>query len=209
MVAKRSLNLLPARFRRRRLVRRCAAGWAIATAAAVTPVLALVCIDLSERNSLREAVAERGRRYRPAILLDEGIRRMTIEEPGVRAERQRLQASVGGERPLDMIGFVGRGAGECEGRIQIRQFTVGVTHSETPAAGAVKPADGENVEVSLRGLGADESAVAEFVNRLRDTGGFGAVELRSSSSQTTEGREAASFQIECRIGGEHVPVPRG
>lgn len=210
MSPKQSLNLLPARFRRRRLIRRCVAGWAVATAAAATPVLAFVCIDLTQRNALREVVDERGRRFRAAILLDEGIRRMTIEEPGVRAERQRLEASVGGQRPLDVIGLVGRGAGECKGRIQICQFTAGGAHSETRPAGADKPAsEGETVEVSLRGLGADESAVAEFVNRIRDAGGFGSVELRSSSSQRTEGREAASFQIECRIGGGRVPVPRG
>lgn len=209
-MSKRSLNLLPAPFRRRRLVRRCVAGWAAATAAAAAPVLALVCIDLADRNTLRQAAEERGRRFHAVVLLQEDIRRMTVEEPGVRAQRQRIEASVAQQRPLDLIGLVGRGAGECQGRIQVRQFTVGVSRTEAPSA-AGKPAQGsESIDLSLRGLGADEAAVAEFVNRLRDTGGFQAVELRSSSSQTTDGRATASYQIECRIGGEpNASAPRG
>lgn len=204
---KHHLNLLPWSFQRRMLVRRRLGQW---SAVAIVSALALggTCLwEARARELEQRAVETLERRAAPILGLQQ--RNQKIE--------QQLRSLEGGQSLLGelepermsyhLMAAVSGSAGQCRGRILVQQFLLERTlqarkeptkETSTETAAAKPPEVLEEIcKVTIKGIGTDNLAVAQFVAALRDTSLFEKVELKSAVGGADAGGQGRSYLIEC------------
>jgi hypothetical protein len=206
---KRHLNLLPWSFRRRMLVRRRLGQW---SALGFVAVLVMGSVWLWEARALdrdEQSVEALRRRAAPTLGMQQknqrGQQRLRSLEGG-----QSLLAELEPERmSFHLLAAISRGAGQCQGRIQVRHLSLEralqpVKTATAPPAGdktaAKQPEVMEEVcKVSVRGIGTDNLAVAQFVAALRDSSLFHSVELKSTVGGSDAHEQGRAYHIECTL----------
>lgn len=208
---KRHLNLLPWTFQRRMLVRRRLGQW---SAVCVVSTMLLGGVWLWEaraRDLEQSAIDNLERRASPILGMMQ--RNQKIE--------QRLKLLEGGQSLLGelepeqlsyhLLAAVSKSASQCSGRIQVQQFTLERTQQAKdsvkdaakapPKEGAAQkePETEEVCKVTIKGIGTDNLAVAQFVAALRESSLFQKVELKSAVGGADARGQGRSYIIECSL----------
>ncbi|MEQ8791298.1 MAG: PilN domain-containing protein [Pirellulaceae bacterium] len=201
------LNLLPVGYLRARLIRRRLAVWA--------PIwLALILLGAAnwwasyaacdEAAAAREA---RERQYQPVqrTTTQVNVLRRQIEE--LNSRENVLDDLLEPHPPLSGLGFIGRSAAACGGRVRVNRMVLERSKTTAPAArrqtgaprqaGAAEHASDAVSRITLDGAGLDNQAIAAFVEALKSTGAFRQVELNSTIRTGDEIDAMRTFVVTC------------
>lgn len=216
---KDHINLLPASYRQRCLVRRRLRQWSIAWAA-VAVVLLLGWLD--QRSQWEATLAEvemHEQRYDEIRALKGEISRLVAQKQGLGQQQELVARLQRSPPPLLPVALVSASAKRCEGRVVVNRL---MYHEETrpappptapaaPASGGAAPAPAApaanvapaaplvSASLMIDGVGADNVAIAEFVLGLRESGVFERVDLKSAAASTTRAGNVTSYQVECGL----------
>ncbi len=109
-------------------------------------------------------------------------------------EREHETFELGQNVPLlDLLGIVAKASSVSEGQVYLQRFQFG---DRTAARGAQTGVR----SLKLKGIAADNVAIARFAASIRDAKVFDAVELASTGiSKSEDGRQHRSFDIHCSL----------
>jgi hypothetical protein len=191
------MNLVPKSFQQKLLIRKRIRQW-------LPPCATALVISLT-------AVGEVGYRLRnlsvQASALDEQL--VPMNEMSRKSDEMatRLKSLVGHEsvlneivgvyRPISLLAVISRSAGNSNSRVQIRKLTV----RQSPVAGGVAKTPAASVtstEITIHGVALDDSDVAAFVQSLKDSQAFAAVELKSTTSTVVTDVAVRQYDVLCR-----------
>lgn len=206
---KRSLNLLPWKYRRQQLVRRRLLQWTTVWAMAVLLAALGLGAGLVKRAEVRQRVSDLEAQYAPVAQL---TRQLTEGRKTLRQweDRRKAAAALEETRPaLTLLGLVSRCARACEGRLRIdklslqpRQAPAAAQPPKTSPPGRPGPqvppvVSGPSATVTIQGQALDNLAVAQFVAYLRETRAFQRVELKSAAQQPGGQTPLRAYLVEC------------
>ena len=196
---KNYLNLMPWKCRKAQLVRLRLRQWCVPWAVAGGLLVATGLVKWDQWRSSRDRVERLQRACEPTDALKEEIRSFARRAEALKA-REALLAQLEHPRPaLTLLGFVSRSAKECEGRLRVESLAMRSEGGPAGAAGrgSAESGPGQVASVTVKGIAADNLAVARFVLALRQTKAFNRVELKSSQEQPADRRRTRSYQVEC------------
>ncbi|MEN0109448.1 MAG: PilN domain-containing protein [Planctomycetota bacterium] len=189
----RSVNLIPPSTQRRHAVRRVMrvmSAWVTATGLVAGLLLAVEwargVADSSELASLRA-------RYTPvATLVDERADLIaTIER--LRGREQLSLRLSHGAHAYALLGVTAQAAAESSGSVYLRQLNY------SAAEESAKPGEPISRGVKLSGASIDGVAVADFAERLRESGLFRSVAVESTAPLPGGQRSLRRFEVACRF----------
>lgn len=199
------LNLLPHEFRAKLLVRRRLRQWAVVWAASA--LLTVIGLSLEYRHVAQtrtqtELVEGRCQPTR-------GIEREAREQEAQAAIlSRRLPVTQGVElsgHALGLIGELGRGVQQSEGKLQLVRFDLRTTVEAPKVAAPGKPAAGDgnlpkmHSDVTLHGAARDDAAVARLMQHLREGQRLEGLKLKAYSARPTAEGVVRDYQIEGRM----------
>jgi hypothetical protein len=215
---KTNLNLLPWSYRRDHVLRRCLRQWC-GTWAAVAALL--TCGWWVERSACRAVLADvesKQQSYEGVKQLRSDIAKLTAMQKGLGNQENLLGTLQSVPPPLLVVALVSQSAQHCQGRVMVRQLiyqqaatnpgTVALQASiaqpviTSPPGVIQTPLDAqrrESASLSLRGIGTDNVAVAQFVVGLRESGVFQHVDLKSAAENESARTHTTAYQVECRF----------
>jgi len=196
---KSHLNLLPWKCRKAQLIRLRLAQWCLPWAVAGGLVSAVCVARWEQWRSSRARVERLEREHGPTTALLAEIKTLRKRAEELR-DRDAVLAQLETPRPaLTLLGLVSRSARECEGRLRVEQLVLRSDGQAAQVAGPGPPGGGAPAaaSVTIKGIAADNLAVARFVLALRQTKAFDRVELKSSQEQPAERQRTRSYQVEC------------
>jgi len=196
---KNYLNLMPWKCRKAQLVRLRLGQWCLPWAVAGGLLAAAGLVKWDQWRSSRDQVERLQRACAPTDALQAEIRSFASRAEALKA-REAVMAQLEHPRPaLALLGLVGRSAKECEGRLRVEHLALWSEGdpAKAPSRGSAEAGPGRVTSVTLKGIAADNLAVARFVLALRQTKAFDRVELKSSQEQPTDRRRTRSYQVEC------------
>jgi hypothetical protein len=214
---KTNVNLLPWTFRRDRLLRRRLRQWSCAWALGAAVLAGGWWIEWSACHAVLAEVAGKEQNYEAVKQLRGDIAKLTALQRGLGNQQNLLGALQAAPPPLLVVALVSQSAQHCQGRVMVRQLVY--QHGSTrPGAGAFQAAvqaapvvptppgaaqgaasagPRASASLTLRGIGADNLAVAEFVVGLREAGVFERVDLKSAAESESTRSHTTVYQVEC------------
>ncbi|MHC4403474.1 MAG: hypothetical protein ACYTG0_27775 [Planctomycetota bacterium] len=203
---KTYINLLPLEYRRRELLKRRLAQWALVWAGCLLLAGGVWWLKHGRYRASQSAVESAEQRYFPLAKLMQQ-RDVMHRELRELSARGTVLGQVRNGRPLfTLIGLTSKSARRSNGRLFVRRmaFAQHLTEPETAAqrSGAGRNAPAETMPwagVTFQGEALDHLAIAKFAAALRDSGLFRRVELRSSVDGKSEHPDARSYLLECDI----------
>ena len=204
---KDRVNLLPFGFRRKLLFRRAAKRWGLA-AALCSIVLGLMGVrEYRELRLQQQGLALRQMRAEPLEMLKSHNARLA-EKLKLLAERETLLGELeSGHFALQLLSAVSRSAAAGDDGVHVQHLGLSRVTTRVVDKSAPEPKPGERrpeteietLVVTVKGIGADNLAVARFVVALRDTGLFEKVDLKSSTLGADASRGVRSYIVECML----------
>ena len=201
------MNLVPKAFQRKLLVRKRMRQWF--TPCAMALMLSLVAIGeigYRLRNLSVEAAALEAR-LKPMNELSKDNDRIAAQLKSLVGHESVLNEIVGVQRPISLLAVISRSAAESNSRLQIRKLTVQQSASGTAAAKSSKPPEGGTpataadttaTEITITGIALDDSDVAAFVQSLKTSRVFTAVELKSTTGTLVTDVAVRQYDVCCR-----------
>jgi Tfp pilus assembly protein PilN len=193
------LNLIPWKCRKAQLLRLRLRQWCLPWAIAGGLVLAAGVVKWDQWRCGRDRVERLQRACGPTDSLLAEIQALTKRVEALKA-REAAVAQLEDPRPaLALLGLVSRSAKQCEGRLRVELLSLQTKQDAGASAGLGPTAAGlaRRKSLVLKGIAADNLAVAQFVLALRQTKAFDRVELKSSQVQPADHRPARTYQVEC------------
>lgn len=206
---KTYINLLPWRFRRRMLVRlrlfQWATIWGLCMAISIGAVLVKYRLNAMEQARLdarRRADSRLFAQHRENAEITAGLAEL-------HRRLAHLQSLENKEYPLNLLALVSDSTLHSDRQIQIREMTFNRSVRAAAAAAAGSPAEKRSKEakketppqeistLTLKGVARNDLAIAKLVVRLRDSGVFDQVDLKSSVGEEVAGRKMRKYLVEC------------
>lgn len=194
---KTAINLLPASYRRQRLLRRRAIQWSIVLASTLTAIGVASWYKSHEYESLARQLAAVTRESRPA-------RNMLREITTMRGQIDRLQehqiiaTELEQQRQvLALLNAVSQAAQQTEGRVRVidcRVVDLQATEVAEHNDSAFHPGT-----VTLVGVALDSPTVAEFHDGLIRSGLFADVKLIKSNEHSQQGTKLFDYEVRCEL----------
>jgi hypothetical protein len=186
-----NLNLLPAAYRRRVLVRAGLTLWA--SVAAVGLSLAGVVLWYAERAlaSVEEELSRFERVYAPTQMMAGELESMRKRLVTLDSE-EKAAADLEDDRPtLALLGIISHAARECDGRLHVRDCHL---QRETSDGTGNQT---ERQLLTLRGAALEVLDVTKFLGLLSDSGMFAGVDSKPITNEQIGSQTGHSFHIEC------------
>ena len=186
---KHHLNLLPESSRRREHLRGTLKFWSAAT---VIVVIGLVFLAIKQWNMVEisdQKLQAVSRKFEPTRRLQaEWVRHQKrLEE--VQAMRERTY-DIERRHPFStLLALLSHAVAETENRVCI----VSLTLSSTPANNSMSIHS--DTRVVLKGIGIDNSVIADFTNHLETSGLFHSVDLNATHLEEINEYQARQFEI--------------
>lgn len=203
----RTLNLLTDRFRLRMLLRRRLRQWGAVCAVVGAVSLGWTGWRVLDVRALHAQLTDRQAVAAPLARM-QGESRRIQKQLDVLNRRQSLLALLEqGKLPYQVVAVISRSTRQCEGQVQVRELLLSRHQVEKPAAAApsgrptaAKPETMERILLTLKGVAADNLAVARFVTALRESAAFEHVDLRSAAEDGHPLLPAGrSYWVECTL----------
>lgn len=204
------INLLPAEFQQRDLLRTRIMQWSAAWIVTAILMGGGALWKLSSGAALRQRAHNLEQQCAPLrglIRENQQIKDRLAEISG----RQSLFAELDrAQRPLQVLGIISHSAQAADKRIHVERLewlpapqpAVLKPASAHPAATTATPAKPltlteQRTRLVLTGLATDDIAVARFITGLRSVGVFHKVDLQSSSRVSVTGNLVRRYEIDC------------
>ena len=197
------VNLLPYSVRVRRTVVRCLRNVAVVALVALGVIASsyvTACRSLARVQQEHQQCSARVEPVLEAIRLNEEARRQLKD---ITRQREQLSKYLTDKRAFYVLGPSVDFIRSHQGILRLERLSMSAlpVHSEEAEKSAKKPSTEPQsvfVNLSLQGIAKDQKYIAEYVDSLRQSELFEAVELKSSGRQQSEGAAARLFLIECR-----------
>jgi hypothetical protein len=206
---KTHLNLLPWRFRRRIIVRTRCREWAVGLALACCLPATWCFYTIVETRALLaelESVEEEATPFRNRLLQNE---KLNAEMRRAGSRKELVTALRTTRSPLQLLGLLSEHAWRSNGAVQVRGLQFIAEHSGsdvvTESGGTLRGQE-ERLRIGVQGVAIDDQAVSRFVQSLRTTGLFAALELRQTGDREIEQARVREFSIECSFPVEATRV---
>jgi Tfp pilus assembly protein PilN len=168
----------------------------------LTTLLGCVAMVVWQRHDMRDVHATTARlreQVAPLRARQAETRRLRDDLAEI-ARRHSLVESLQHRRPpVRLVGAVSRSAAPLAGSLLVDEIRLERQETQPPAAG--KPKENAAVvvqhEVTVTGTAGDEVAVTEFVQSLRDSGLFLAVQLRSTTPLSSDAQRQRQYEVTC------------
>lgn len=181
---KTHLNLIPRRTKREQEVGRALSVWWRILASAGSICLAWACVDWFVLNSKVMQLRSLDEQYQPLSDLVEE-QRTTAELVAQLESREHVTLSLGdGVNGVSLLGIISRSAGETGGGVYLTQLDFSST-------------TGNDGLLKLAGGGTDGIAVANFAQKLRESGYFHEVKIEGTRKLSDAAPAMRAFDIEC------------
>ncbi|HVJ87919.1 MAG TPA: PilN domain-containing protein [Caulifigura sp.] len=201
------MNLVPKAFQRKLLVRKRMRQWFTPCAMALMVSLVAVGeIGFRLRNLVIETAALEAR-LKPMNELSKDNDRIAAQLKSLVGHESVLNEIVGVQRPISLLAVISRSAAESNSRLQIRKLTVQqsasgtatmVKSSKPPEGGTPMAAETTATEITITGIALDDSDVAAFVQSLKTSRAFTAVELKSTTGTLVTDVAVRQYDVCCR-----------
>lgn len=203
------INLLPASFQLKLLVRASLRRWSLIWGTAVGCALAYCSLQSRELFEITRRVAILEAECLPLRELEQDIVSQQERLTRLNAEGQILEQLQPEEHTLPLLGVLSQSARRTGGKVQFQRFNyvaatkamVAVSNkTQGPTTPTITPTtDVGLATLSLHGVAEDDDALAAFVAALRELQVFHRVELKSSSQLRTQTGSHRQYQLECRF----------
>lgn len=195
---KTAINLLPAVYRRQRLIRRRAIQWAIVLVAALATIGVASWFKDHEYRLLERQLAAVDRESRPAQAMLGEIAIMRKQIDRLQQHQSIAQELEQQRQVLALLGAISEAARATEGRLRVvdcRVVDLQATEvAENQAADALHAGT-----VTLSGVALDSPTVAEFNDGLMRSGLFADVKLIKSNERAELGPEMFDYEVRCEL----------
>lgn len=199
------MNLVPPAFQRKLLVRKRIRQWFVPSAVALMASLTAVGEVGYRLRNLSLSAAALEERLRPMNEMSQDNDLIASRLKNLVGHESVLHEIVGVQRPVSLLAVISQSAGRTESRLQILKLTVQQTLAEKPvdrkpggnAAATVARRD-VTTEITITGVALDDAAVAAFVQSLKESQAFAAVELKSTVGTVIADVAARQYDVSCR-----------
>lgn len=197
-----ALNLLPWRFRRKLLIRTRIAQWFVGTLIACGVVAAAAWfehVQLSRRESSLTRLQARSESLAQLKAETAQFRERVAESKKVQSILSHVENQ---ELPLRAMGLAGQVVSTMDGRLEVQGMALARSVVTVPIPDKPKESESHDVvSLVLNGRAVDNLAVADMVLKLRETGVFETVALRTAAARPVASAAGEtplpSFQVEC------------
>lgn len=204
------VNLLPASFQLKLLMRASLRRWSLIWAVALGSALAYCSTQCRDVFDIAERVATLEAQCQPLRKLENEMVDLQTQLTRLESERRILEQLQPDEHSLQLLGLLSTSARQTGGMVQVQRLNyVAAAYPTSVSSNTVrqgpKPAnvvpttEAPRATLSLQGLADDDNALAAFVTALREQGIFQRVELKASSQLRTQGGSNRQYQLECRF----------
>lgn len=206
------VNLLPDTFLRRLMLRRQASRWGLTALLTLVVtggfVAAKYCGVASARK--RQSMTALRSKDLHAIKADTG--RLLEDAKTIESSIESLKQAQPEDRTLALLGIASRTAKKLDGKVHLKQLTTQRAPVNTPSQNSPqnpvqpgkKPAPAAAAihapnDFLLEGDADDATAIAVFIEALRETGLFARVDLTATNEATGGNTAARHFRVDCKF----------
>jgi len=195
---KNSVNLLPWKCCRMQVIRLRVLQWSIPCAIAAAAVGLLGVVEWGRYRAAEARVEQLEQDYVPVASFGEQIKKQQQRLEELSGHAARVAALENPRPTLTLLALVSQSARECQGKLHVEALSLQPSGDSAKKAGkaASQPDPGAAV-VAIKGIAADNLAVARFVVALRQTKAFQRVDLKSTQEQPYGATRACSYLVEC------------
>ena len=190
---KRHLNLIPVATRRRQMVRRLSRASSRAIVAAGIVVGSMLALEWTQGMSSLRELKDVEARYAPVSQLLHEQARLVDRIQKLRGREQLSLRLSRDQYGLAVLGAVAQASGQSNGSVHVVQLDYQANADSEGAAAAAERS------VQLEGAGVDSMAVADFAERLRESGVFSSVAVESTSPVSGGPNNLRRFEIACSL----------
>ena len=172
--------------------------WSMPCAIAVVAVGVFGVIQWGRDRAAEARVEQLEQDHAPVVLMSEQIKKQKARAEELSGHAARV-AGLGDPRPaLTLLGLVSRSARECQGRLHVNALSLQPAgHPAKKDGNASSQPNSGAAMVAIKGIAADNLAVARFVVALRQTKAFQRVDLKSTQEQPYGAKRVCSYLVEC------------
>jgi hypothetical protein len=194
------INLLPAAFRRRMLLRQSLRWWSLRWGACLVVGAAYLLVEWRQLALARAAREEVESRCAPIRRIVEQTTRVEAELNAVSGDHAELRRLQPNRRPLAVLALLSQATGPLQGRLRLERLDFHQAPDLPAESGGSTPApaaDSAKTRLILAGIAVDDAAVAAFIETLRGCKVVRNVELLSSTAWEPAGLSGRRFEIVC------------
>jgi hypothetical protein len=186
-----NLNLLPAAYRRRVLVRSGVTLWASVAAVGLSVTSFFVWRAERALGFVQEELSRFERVYAPTQMMAGELGSMRQRLVQLESE-EKSAAELEDDRPtLALLGIISEAARTCNGRLHVRMCQLQRTQADRSASVT------EGQLLTIRGAALEVLDVTRFLGLLSDSGMFTRVDSKPITNEQIGSQTGHSFHIEC------------
>ena len=192
-----SLNLVPLSFRRRLLFRRRLRQWCGVWLLCAIALGSAAIGEYSHVVRLRNTLMQREQQCKPLHETEQDTERVGQQLAEVRERSAFLTTLQHGDRPAQLLGFIGRFACLPKHSIHLVECNLSTTGLAVSTRSTSAPQGITGRRLLLKGIAVDDLAVARFVSALREAELFDNVRLQSSIDAVEDSDASCRFEVTC------------
>lgn len=196
---KTSINLLPWKYRRARLISRRTMQWSALWSVVALGMLAAYLAEFHRHRAAGHRLAELQAQYEPIARLAAEIHSLQARQQDL-AWRESVLKRLEDPRPaLGLLGLISTSARRCGGGLRVEKLTMQTSEEPEPKADSGTPSGTplNPASATLKGIALEGRTAARFVLDLQQTGAFDRVELKEALEKAAEGRTLYTYTVEC------------
>jgi hypothetical protein len=192
------MNLVPKAFQRKLLVRRRIRQWFVPCAIALIASLTAVGeVGYRFRNlSLESQRLEE--QLQPMNAMSRDNDQIAVRLKSLVGHESVLNEIVGVQRPISLLAVISQSAGRSNSRLQIRKLTVQQSSVDVATAQKATAVSKTLTEITIQGVALEDGDVAAFVQSLKESQAFSAVELKSTIGAVVTDVAVRQYDVCCR-----------
>ena len=192
-----SPNLVPLPFRRRLLIRRRMRQWLGVWLLSALALGSAAVGEYSYLARLRSTLVERQHQCEPLRKTEHDTQQANQRLAEVRERSAFLTTLQHGDRPAQLLGFIGRFACRPQQLIHLDECDLSTTGLAASGQTTATPHSITGRQLLLKGIAIDDLAVARFVSGLREADLFDDVMLKSSIDAVDDAGAVRRFEVTC------------
>jgi hypothetical protein len=187
-----NLNLLPAAYRRRVLVRKGLTLWACIAVAGTS--VASLAVWRAERAmaSVQDELSRFERVYAPTRMMARELEAMRKRLVALDSEEEAADGLEDDRPTLALLGLISQAAASCDGRLYVRECRLDRRAADQNTG---RP---QGQVLTIRGAGLEVLDITKFHGLLSDFRMFDGVEIRPITNEQIGTHAGHAFHIECR-----------
>jgi hypothetical protein len=195
---KSVINLLPAAYRRQRMLRCRAAQWTTVVCVVLLVVWAARWYRLREYYALSQQLEAVAREGRPAQAMLTEITHMRQQLRQLQQQETVAKELERQRQVLTMLGLISQAAQQSDGKLRVSQFEV-LNLQMSAAEGQLRNNDSRLGALTLVGVSLDSPTVAELHDALVRSSLFADVKLIKSNEREGNGVALYDYEVRCEL----------